>query len=138
MEDIMAEWDTPNLHGQALLVSIKGHKAGSASNPNLVSRQKAKALYAKYPASSHFLVLILHYLPDNIDKDGFQMHIQEVGLFHLKDLEEHHFSLQTIRAGGQFLLRGIDNIQDSYRTPQAFYAIVCRKETVWLETKTNK
>lgn len=46
MEDLVVEWELPAYPRQRLLVSIKGHRAGSASNPNLVSLQKAKAFYA--------------------------------------------------------------------------------------------
>ena len=63
------------------------------------------------------------------------MYIQEVGVYHLKDLQEHHFSLQTVGSGGQFLLSGIDNIQESYKLPHEFHDIICKKELAWLERK---
>jgi hypothetical protein len=66
------------------------------------------------------------------------MSIQEVGAYHLKDLEERHFSLQTIGSGGQFLLTNIDKIKDQYRTYADFLDIVYKKESVWLEKKKNK
>jgi len=56
----------------------------------------------------------------------------------LKDLEERHFSLQTIGSGGQFLLTNIDKIKDQYRTYADFLDIVYKKESVWLEKKKNK
>ena len=98
---------------------MKGHKAGSASNPNLVSLKKAKVFYTEHPKNTHFLLVVLHYLPERITKDGFYMHLQEAGVYHLKDLQEHHFSLQTIGTGGQFLLANIDNIQDTYKKNEA-------------------
>jgi hypothetical protein len=128
MEDVIAEWQSGNTPKQKLLISLKGHKAGSASNPNLVSLQKAKAFYLNHQENSHFLLVILHYKPERIIRDGFTMEIQEIGVHHLKDLEERHFSLQTIGAGGQFLLSGIDNIREVYRTPKEFYRFVCQKE----------
>ena len=56
------------------------------------------------------------------------MKIQEIGVYHLKDLAERHLSLQTIGAGGQFLLSGIDKIRETYRTPEEFHQLVCQKE----------
>lgn len=138
MEDVIAEWGMPGIPRQKLLISLKGHKAGSASNPNLVSLQKAKAFYADHPENSHFLLVVLHYLPERIVRDGFLMQIQEVGVYHLKDLQERHFSLQTIGSGGQFLLSGIDNIQELYKTSHKFYDIICQKEVAWLERKRKK
>lgn len=132
MEDLIVEWELPAYPRQRLLVSIKGHKAGSASNPNLVSLQKAKAFYAHPPENVHFLLVVVHYQPEKIANNGFHMHIQAIGVYHLKDLQERHLSLQTIGAGGQFLLNGIDDIQTIYRTPEAFYELLCRKETAWL------
>lgn len=128
MEDVITEWQSGNTPKQRLLISLKGHKAGSASNPNLVSLQKAKAFYSNHQEDLHFLLVILHYKPERIIRDGFTMEIQEIGVYHLKDLEERHFSLQTIGAGGQFLLSGIDNIREVYRTPEEFYELVCQKE----------
>ena len=138
MEDIIAEWEMPGFPRQKLLISIKGHKSGSASNPNLVSLKKVKAFYTDHPENCHFLLLILHYLPERIVQDGFHMHIEEVGLYHLKDLEDRHFSLQTIGSGGQFLLTRINKIQETYRTFQDLYDMVCRKEIIWLEKKAKK
>lgn len=138
MEDVIAEWEAPDIPRQKLLISLKGHRTGSASNPNLVSLKKAITFYADHPANSHFLLVVLHYSPERITRDGFHMHIQEVGVYHLKDLQEHHFSLQTVGSGGQFLLSGIDNIQESYKTPREFYDIVCQKEVAWLERKRKK
>lgn len=138
MEDVIAEWEAPTAPRQKLLISLKGHRAGSASNPNLVSLKKAKTFYADHPTNCHFLLVLLHYLPERITRDGFHMHIQEVGVYHLKDLHEQHFSLQTVGSGGQFLLSGIDNIQESYKTPREFYDIVCQKEIAWLEKKRKK
>ena len=135
MEDVIAEWEVPDIPRQKLLISLKGHRAGSASNPNLVSLKKAKTFYADHPSDSHFLLVVLHYLPESITRDGFHMYIQEVGVYHLKDLQEHHFSLQTVGSGGQFLLSGIDNIQESYKLPQEFHDIICKKELAWLERK---
>jgi hypothetical protein len=66
------------------------------------------------------------------------MQIQEVGVYHLKDLKENHLSLQTIGTGGQFLLSGIDRIKESYRTPQKFYDLVCQKEIAWIERKRKR
>ena len=66
------------------------------------------------------------------------MRIQEIGVFHLKDLQERHFSLQTIGTGGQFLLSGIDDIQEAYRTPEEFKEIVFQKEIEWRERKRNR
>lgn len=128
MEDVIAEWQRGNISKQQLLISLKGHKAGSASNPNLVSLQKAKAFYSDHPENTHFLLVVLHYKPERIVKDGFTMKIQEIGVYHLKDLAERHLSLQTIGAGGQFLLSGIDKIRKTYRTPEEFHQLVCQKE----------
>jgi hypothetical protein len=135
MEDVIADWQTGRRPRQRLLISLKGHKAGSASNPNLVSLQKAKAFYAAHPANTHFLLVVLHYLPERIVHDGFTMTIQDIDVYHLKDLADQHLSLQTVGAGGQFLLSGIDKIRDSYRTPDEFYQFVCRKE---LERQTKR
>lgn len=138
MEDIIVEWEAKGFETQKLLISLKGHKAGSSSNPNLCSLQKTKAFYEDHPENTHFLLIILHYLPERIVDDGFHMSIQEVGTYHLKDLEERHFSLQTIGSGGQFLLTNIDKIKDQYRTYADFLDIVYKKESVWLEKKKNK
>lgn len=128
MEDVVAEWQMSDTPKQKLLISLKGHKAGSASNPNLVSLKKAKAFYSAHPAAAHFLLVVLHYQPERIVRDGFKMHIQDIGVYHLKDLAERHFSLQTVGAGGQFLLSGIGDIQTRYRTPTAFYNLIVQKE----------
>ena len=66
------------------------------------------------------------------------MQMQEIGIFHLKDLQERHFSLQTIGTGGQFLLSGIDNIQETHRSPEEFYEIISRKEIEWQERKRSR
>jgi len=138
MEDVIAEWEISSTPKQKLLISLKGHRAGSSSNPNLVSLKKAKTFFGDHPVNCHFILVILHYLPERITKDGFNMYIQEVGVYHLKDLHEHHFSLQTVGTGGQFLLSDIDNIQESYKTPQEFHDIICQKEIGWLERKRKR
>ncbi len=138
MEDVIAEWDFKPTPRQRLLISLKGHKVGSASNPNLVSLQKAKIFYANHPANTHFLLVVLHYMPERILQDGFTMSIQEVGVYHLKDLDEHHFSLQTIGSGGQFLLSGINNMRESYRTPEEFYNLIIQKERERHERQMKK
>ncbi|MBX3036035.1 MAG: hypothetical protein KF758_03895 [Anaerolineales bacterium] len=138
MEDIIAEWEVPNIPRQKLLISIKGHKSGSQSSPNLVSLKKSKEFYAKHPENSHFILLVIHYVPERIVDDGFHMSIEEMDLFHLKDLEDRHFSLQTIGSGGQFLLNGINNIQESYRTAKDFYKLIVQKERIWLKRRINK
>lgn len=138
MEDIIAEWEMPNMPRQKLLISIKGHKSGSQSSPNLVSLQKAKKFFYEHLENSHFILLVIHYQPERIVDDGFHMSIEEMDLFHLKDLEDRHFSLQTIGAGGQFLLNGINNVQESYRTAKDFYKMIVKKEKVWLKKKRKK
>lgn len=101
MEDIIVEWEAKGFETQKLLISLKGHKAGSLSNPNLCFLQKTKVFYEKYlDENTHFLLIILHYCPEKIVDDGFHMSIHEVDTYHLKDLEERHFSLQTIGSGG--------------------------------------
>lgn len=139
MEDIIVEWKSKDFpEPQKLLISLKGHKSGSKSNPNLCSLQKTKAFYENHPENVHLLLVILHYIPERIVEDGFHMTIESVGMYHLKDLEERHFSLQTIGSGGQFLLTNIDKIKDEYRGYEDFLDIVRRKEIVWLEKKMNK
>jgi len=135
MEDIIVEWKSKDSETQKLLISLKGHKSGSLSNPNLCSLQKTKSFYEKHPENSHLLLVVLHYIPERIVEDGFNMTIESVGMYHLKDLEERHFSLQTIGSGGQFLLTNIHKIKDEYRTERDFLDIVYKKEIVWLEKK---
>jgi hypothetical protein len=77
-------------------------------------------------------------MPERILQDGFTMSIQEVGVYHLKDLDEHHFSLQTIGSGGQFLLSGINNMREAYRTPEEFYNLIIQKERERLERQMKK
>jgi len=81
MEDIIVEWKAKGFETQKLLISLKGHKAGSSSNPNLCSLQKTKVFYEDHPENTHFLLIILHYLPERIVDDGFHMSIQEVGTY---------------------------------------------------------
>lgn len=131
MEDLIAVWEIENIPEQRLLISIKGHREGSASNPNLVSLQKAKNFYSNHPNHTHFFLLVIHYSPERIPQDGFHMTIQRIDLCLLKDLEEKHLSLQTVGAGGQFLLSHIDHIQSVHRTPAEFYEIICQKENLW-------
>lgn len=138
MEDIIAEWEIPNAPRQKLLISIKGHKSGSQSSPNLVSLKKSKEFYSKHPENCHFILLVIHYQPERIVDDGFHMSIEEMDLFHLKDLEDRHFSLQTIGSGGQFLLNGINKIQESYRTAKDFYKMIAQKELIWEKKKSKK
>ncbi|MCI0521129.1 MAG: hypothetical protein L0Z70_12855 [Chloroflexi bacterium] len=138
MEDVIAIWESSGLPQQQLWTSIKGHKVGSASNPNLVSLKKAKTFYTDHPKNCHFLLVLLHYHPTRIVHDGFTMEIQEIGVYHLKDLHESHFSLQTVGAGGQFLLRDIGNIREAYKTAPEFYGFLCREEVAWLDKKKRR
>lgn len=138
MEDIIAEWEISNVPRQKLLISIKGHKSGSKSNPNLVSLEKAKNFYSAHPENGHFILLVIHYQTERIIGNGFHIRIEKIDLFHLKDLEDRHFSLQTIGSGGQFLLNGIGNIQESYRTAKDFYKMIVQKESVWVKKKSKK
>jgi hypothetical protein len=138
MEDIIVEWQAQGTKTQKLLLSLKGHKSGSSSNPNLCSLQKTKLFYENHPADTHFILVVLHYIPERIVDDGFHMSIEGVDVCHLKDLEDKHFSLQTIGSGGQFLLANINNIKDKYRTYKDFLKLVYKKEFVWLEKRKTK
>ncbi len=135
MEDLIVEWQMSESPRQRLLISVKGHKLDTASNPNLVSLRKAKSFYLNHPKDTHVILIVAHYLTERIAKDGFRMQIQRIDVCHLKDLLQNHLSLQTIGAGGQFLLCSIDNIQTKYRTPQEFYNLICEKEKNWLERR---
>jgi len=100
--------------------------------------QKAKSFYSNHPDNTHFILLVLDYLPERIEKNGFHITIQDVRVYHLKDLDAKHLSLQTIGAGGQFLLRGIEDMKETYRTPQQFYGLVCRKESSWRKKRRRR